>query len=317
MGLPAQFADYRIKTLYISSGQNRPAWNPPHRPIGIPAYFDILSAKTSMRFLLPLRSRLVILCALLGSAPTGAIAADAPRLERIRQAHLLRVCIWPDYYGISFRNPKTRLLSGLDIDIAGEFGRELGVAITYVDSSFPQLEDKLLRDECDIAMHAVGITPERSARLQFTQPYLRSDFYAVTSRSSGLIRNWDDLDRPGRVIAVLAGTRMEPVMRQRLKHASLMLVQPPRDRAQEVESGRADAFITDYAYSRRMLDLSDWARLVAPPTPFHPADYAYALAPGEASLLERMNQFLSTIKKDGRLLAFARRHKLDPIVVSD
>ena len=49
------------------------------------------------------------------------------RLERILEKRELRVCIWPDYYSITYRNPKTLQLSGIDIDMANEFGKELGV----------------------------------------------------------------------------------------------------------------------------------------------------------------------------------------------
>jgi ABC-type amino acid transport substrate-binding protein len=269
----------------------------------------------SMHFRLrSLRLSAAILALAGASLATQAVAAPS-RLDRIRDSRELRVCIWPDYYGVTYRNPKTRLLSGFDIDIANELGQELGVAIRYVDSSFTQLIDKLIDDKCDIAMHAVGITPARQGRLQFTRPYMRSDIYAIASRSSGAIRQWQDIDKPGRVIAVQAGTLMEPVMRQSLKHARLMLVTPPQSREQEVESGRADAFMTDFPYSRRMLDLTDWARLVPPPAPFHPTDYAYAFAPGDASLRNRVDAFLDVMRTDGRLLRFARRHKLDPVIL--
>ena len=246
-----------------------------------------------------------------------AASADAtPRLQRITEAKELRVCIWPEYYGVTYRNPKTRLLSGLDIDIAAELGKDLGVTVRYVDSSFPKLVERLVNDECDIAMHGVGITPARRNQLQFAQPTMRSDVYAIASRSSAAVRRWEDLDKPGRVIAVQAGTVMEPLMRQYLKQARLLAVQPPHTREQEVESGRADAFITDFPYSQRMLALTDWARQVSAPAPFHPLDYAYALAPGETSLLDRVNAFIDTIRQDGRLLRFARKHQLDAIVVT-
>ncbi|MFZ6772685.1 ABC transporter substrate-binding protein [Undibacterium sp. SXout7W] len=251
-------------------------------------------------------------------AGTALHAVAAPnQLQRITDAKEIRVCIWPDYYGITFRNPKTRNLSGIDIDLSGELAKYLGVKLKYVDSSFPQLIDNLTNDQCDIAMHAVGVTPARSAKLQFSQPYLRSDIYAITTKAGTAIQNWADIDKPDRVIAVQAGTLMEPIMQQSLKQAKLLSVKPPMTREQEVESGRADAFMTDFPYSRRMLETTDWARLVAPPKPFHLTDYAYATAPGDKSLIEKVNAFIDITKKDGRLLTFARKHKLDAIVIKE
>mgnify|MGYP000051735825 CR=1 FL=1 len=37
-------------------------------------------------------------------------------LEQIAATKTLRVCVWPDYFGISYRDPKTRQLTGIDID---------------------------------------------------------------------------------------------------------------------------------------------------------------------------------------------------------
>jgi cyclohexadienyl dehydratase len=242
--------------------------------------------------------------------------AQSSRLARVLASGELRVCIWPDYYSISYRNPKTRQLSGIDIDMSKDLGRELGVTVRYVDSSFALLVDNLLNDQCDIAMHAVGITPARTARLQFTQPYLRSDIYAIVPKNSSTVKNWADLDKPGRVVAVTVGTIMEPVMQQSLKLARLLVVKPPMTREHEVESGRADAFMTDYPYSRRMLDMTDWARMVSPPQVFHTTDYGYALAPGDKSLLHRVDAYISAAKKDGRLMMYARKHQLEPIALA-
>lgn len=251
------------------------------------------------------------------AATAPAHAAPKNLLERVLAAKELRVCIWPDYYGITYRNPKTRQLSGIDIDIANELGKELDVRITYVDSSFPTLIDNLTGNKCDIAMHAVGITPARSAVLSFTQPHLRSDIYAVTTINGTAIKSWADIDKPGRVIAVQAGTVMEPVMQRALKNARLMVVKPPMKRENEVEAGRADAFMTDYPYSKRMLDMTSWARVVPPPQPFHQSDYGYALAPGDNSLRDRVDLFMAKIRADRRLLQFAKKSGLEPILMRD
>jgi len=236
-------------------------------------------------------------------------------LDRVRAAGVLRVCIWPDYYGISFRNPRTEQLVGIDIDLSVEFAKLLGVRLQHVDSSFAQLIDDLTADRCDIAMHAVGVTAVRQAVLRFSQPYLLSDIYGITTRSNHVVRRWDDIDRPGVRVAVQAGTFMEPVMTAALKQAQMVVIRPPATREQELEAGRVDVFMTDYPYSRRLLDNADWARLVAPPRPFNPIPYAYAVKPGDEDWLRQVDQFVALIKRDGRLDAAARRHGLGEIVV--
>jgi ABC-type amino acid transport substrate-binding protein len=264
-----------------------------------------------------MKTLLACAVALLLGALATASHADTSRLERILAAKQVRVCIWPDYYGISYRNPKTQKLSGIDIDMAEALGHDLGVAVEFVDSSFARLIADVTEDRCDVAMFAIGINPQRKERLRFTKPHLASDIFAITTQSNRLIRTWDDIDQPGSVVAVAKGTLHEPVMRQKLKAAELRVLDTPHAREQEVESGRADVFMTDFPFSRRMLETTDWARLVKPNETYHVTPYAYAMKPGDAAWHARMERFVADVKVDGRLLAAARRHKLDPIVVGN
>jgi cyclohexadienyl dehydratase len=243
--------------------------------------------------------------------------AQTGRLDRVLAAGELRVCVWPDYYGISYRNPKTQQLSGIDIDMAQALARDLGVRLHFIDSSFARLIDDVTQDRCDIAMFAIGITPQRSEKLRFTRPHLVSDIYAITSKSNRLIKTWDDIDQPGVVVAVAKGTLHEPVMREKLKRATLLVTATTQGREQEVESGRADLFMTDFPFSRRMLETTDWARLIAPTATYHLTRYAYAMQPGDDVWHARIERFLNAARRNGQLLAAIKRHKLDPIAAPD
>jgi cyclohexadienyl dehydratase len=244
-----------------------------------------------------------------GQALAGTVS------ERVKASGTVRVCIWPDYYGITFRSPRTEQLTGIDIELSAEFAKGLGVKLQYVDSSFAKLLDDVSNEHCDVAMFAVGITEQRLPFLKFSQPYLRSDIYAVTTRSSRVVRQWSDIDQPGVKVAVQAGTFMEPVMAAALRQAQLVVIRPPVTREQELEAGRVDVFMTDFPYSRRLLDNADWARLVSPPKSFNPIPYAYAVKPGDDDWLRQVDQFVALIKRDGRLEAAAQRYGLTEILV--
>lgn len=258
--------------------------------------------------LLPRFLALLLLC----SGLSAGHAAD--RLERVTRSGVLRVCIWPDYYGISYRNPKTQQLSGIDIDNAHELAQALGVRAEFVDSSFAHLINDVTQDRCDIAMFAIGITPQRQEKLSFTQPHLASDICAITTQSNRRIKTWSDIDKAGTVVVVAKGTLHESIMRTKLQAAELQVVDTPAARELEVQTGRADVFMTDYPFSRRMLDHNDWARLVTPPQTYHVTPYAWAVQRGEERFLARVDQVLAEMKRDGRLLAHAKRHGLEPIV---
>lgn len=257
---------------------------------------------------------MVLASTIILTLPSTAQDLSASRLARIQASQVVRVCIWPDYYSITYRNPKTQQLSGIDIDLATELGKDLGAAVQFIDSSFAKLIDDVTQDRCDVAMFAIGITPLRSTKLRFTRPHLASDIYAITTKTNRRIKGWDDIDKPGSVVAVAKGTLHEPVMKEKLKSAQLLVLDTPFAREQEVQSGRADVFMTDYPYSQRFLANADWARLVSPPSAYHVTPYAYATKPGDNVWHARLERFVSDIKRDGRLLTAAKRHQLDPIV---
>lgn len=243
------------------------------------------------------------------------MAALDPRLGAIRGRGELQVCIWPDYFAISYRNPRTGELEGFDIDMARALAARLTVRLGFVETNFAEVFDRLEDGACDIAMMAVGITPARAARVGFSKPYLASAFHAVTTRTNHRIQAWRDIDSAGTVVAVAAGTVMEPVMRDTLRNAELLVVRPPRTREGEVLAGRADVFISDFPYTRRMLLTHDWARVIDAPGRFGETLYAYAVPRGDAAWLHEVNAFLERARMDGTLARAAARHGLGGILL--
>lgn len=255
--------------------------------------------------------------AMVGASVLAGPAVAETRLVRIKATQELRVCIWPGYYAISFRNPRSGELQGIDIDLSKELASDLGVRLKHVESSFGSFMDDLRDDKCDVAMFAIGDTPARRERVDLSAPHLRSGMYAIVTRNNTAISDWSDLDKPGHVIAVQRGTVMEPYMRDHLRLARLNIVVAPRTREEELLAGRADAFMTDYPYAQRMRTQHDWAVVIAPKEPVAPTNYGYAVRKGEPEWLARVDAFVARIKTDGRLAAAAARHGLSPIVVKD
>jgi len=262
---------------------------------------------TIMAHLLPI---FVMLTALISSL-------HADLLSSILETKQLRVCIWPEYYGISYVNPRTQELLGIDSDLAKAFAKELGVNLLFKESSFASLIQDVTTQKCDIAMFAIGHTKERKEHLYLTSPHLASDVYAITSKSNQRIQTWDDIDQVGVVVAVAKGTYHVALMQQSLQKAKLLIVDSLHAREQEVESGRADVFMTDYPFGIRMIEEREWAKLISPTKAFHMTPYGWALAPNEFALQKRVEAFIVAIKHDGRLLEAAKRYHLEPIILSE
>lgn len=236
-------------------------------------------------------------------------SALAGHLEKIKSDKIIRVCHWPAYYGISFFNHKNGKLEGIDIDLAHELANDLGVDLRFVKTSFATFIDDIQADKCDIAMFGVGVTKSRAQHLDFSEPYLTSDIYAITTKTHPTMKTWDDMDKEGHILVVQKGTFMEDAA-VAFEHASILSVVKFQQREKEVRSGRADAFLTDYPYGKKILCTYDWATLLEPTETFYKTNYAYAINKGDTEWLSYINNFVKRIKTDGRLKKYAEENGL-------
>lgn len=264
---------------------------------------------TKSRFL-----SIFLLFAALSFQPHAFAISD--REQSIKESGKLQVCIWPDYFSISYKNKKTGQLEGIDIDLSQELAKDLGVEAEYVTTHFGVLIEDIQQDRCDIAMFGVGITADRAKYIDYSEPYLSSSMYGVTSKTNPTIDSWESMDQPGVIVCVQKGTYMEGAMRSSLQHAQLMTVIQSSQREIEVRSGRADVFISDYPYGQKMLQMYDWAKLLTPKHATEQIQYAYAIKQGQPKWLERINTFVRVIKADGRLARAAQKNHLSPIALT-
>jgi ABC-type amino acid transport substrate-binding protein len=240
--------------------------------------------------------------------------AQDNKLDKILKNNKIKVCIWPEYYGISYLDSRTQKLIGIDSDLAKELAKDIGVRLEYISSSFATLIDDVTSNKCDIAMFAIGNTKSRREKIRFTTPHLYSDIYAVTTKTNKRINTWNDIDKKGIVVAVAKGTYHEPVMKEKLKNAKLLVLNSFHAREKEVQSGRADVFMTDYPFGKRMIEKTQWAKLITPNQKYYITPYAWALNYGDEKFFKRVEKFIVDIKQDGRLLKLAKKNGLLSIV---
>jgi len=258
-------------------------------------------------------------CAAVGALLLGLLGpahaqnpADS-RLYRITKNATLRVCQYPLYYSISFRNPTTGQIEGIDADLSKELAKELGAKLEIVESSFASFIADLQADKCDIGMFGVGATLQRAQAVEFSKPYLQTSIYAIVKKD-GKVKSWSDIDKPGVRVVTTLGSYIEPYMRGYLKQAEFAAISPPATREGELIANRADVVMSDYPTAVKVKDEFDWAEIVQPDEPLRVTPYAYVVPQGDQIWLNYVNLFVDTIKLDGRLKFYAEKNKLGPIV---
>src|SRR5436190_5986084 len=152
------------------------------------------------------------------AAPPAAAQQLQSRLFEVTKSKKLRVCQFPLYYSISFRDPKSGEIVGIDADLAKELAKELDAKLEIVESSFGTFIADLQANKCEIGMFGVGATLKRAQAVEFSRPYLITNIYAVTRKDSK-VKKWEDVDQKGIKAAVSLGSYIEPFMKNYLKNA--------------------------------------------------------------------------------------------------
>src|SRR3954451_22029378 len=212
-----------------------------------------------------------------------AVPAEAQpqsRLYEVTKSKKLRVCQFPLYYSISFRNPTTGQIEGIDADLAKELAKELDAQLEIVESGFGTFIADLQANKCEIGMFGVGATLKRAQAVEFSRPYLLTNIYAVTRKDSK-VKKWEDVDQKGIKAAVSLGSYIEPFMKSYLKNAEVVSVAPPNTREAELVARRADVIMTDYPVAVKAMDEFDWAAIVLPDEKLAITPYAYVVPQGD------------------------------------
>lgn len=98
-------------------------------------------------------------------ALTSAQAAELP--EAIKQAGALRLTVNSTYAPMEYRDPATNDLVGLDIDLANEIAKRLGVKIVWSETPFAELIPSLQTKRADFIISGISDRASRRETADF------------------------------------------------------------------------------------------------------------------------------------------------------
>jgi ABC-type amino acid transport substrate-binding protein len=134
------------------------------------------------------------------SAPEAAPeAAAVPQLEDGELKVGMELSYPPMEFFDEFKHE-----AGIDVDLANELGRQLGVKVVFVDMPFDALFDAVETGKVDILLSTLAVTKERSERVDFV-PYLELGSGILVKQGNPEGIN-SVLDLCGRVAAVQDAT---------------------------------------------------------------------------------------------------------------
>jgi polar amino acid transport system substrate-binding protein len=182
-----------------------------------------------------------------GVFPCPASADHAPPvhrgvLKKVLDAHTLRV-------GVSLFTPwviqdAQGNLSGFEVDVAEQLGRDLGVKIQFRVYDWEDILPALLKDEIDIIVAGMTITPQRALQVSFSQPYEDSGVGLATNITlTKDFQSLNDLDRGKIHIAAISETVAEDFVRRVFPKATLVSFLTSKGASKALLAGKVHAYV--------------------------------------------------------------------------
>jgi polar amino acid transport system substrate-binding protein len=187
-------------------------------------------------------------------------------------------------------------ISGYDIEVMNAIADDLGVEVTYQDTSFNTIFRDTANGQFDTAAAASTITPERQQKVNFTDPYYEAQQALLVPEGSD-ITSVDDLG--GKIVGVQDGTTGEAYANDDTDAAEVRGLPEGPDATAALATGQVDAVIIDQPVAVDAVEKQGGVEIAEE----IPTDelYGFAVALDNTALLDAMNGALTDIKDDGTL----------------
>ncbi|MBI3851799.1 MAG: transporter substrate-binding domain-containing protein [Verrucomicrobia bacterium] len=187
--------------------------------------------------------------------------------------------------------------TGVSVDIATALGQFLGKEVQIQNLPFDGLIPALKTGKIDLIVSSMTATAERAQSIDFSVPYLKTGLCLLVGKNSN-IQSIQDVDQPGKILAVKQGTTGHTYTATKVKNAKVLVLDKEDACVLEVVQGKADAFIYD-----QMSTFKNWQR--NPDTtrallkPFQEESWAIGIRKGNPALKLQVNAFLKDLKARG------------------
>ena len=187
----------------------------------------------------------ILLALILGAAACAGPAADstASRAGSSRPGELL-VGTTPNYPPIIFKQGGE--IQGVEADLARRIAQNLRLHLTFVELPLARLIPSLLDGSVDVVMAGLSVTPERSALVSFTRPYLQVGQMALIRRQdAGRLAGQNAMAAPGRRIGVEEGSTGEKYVVTAFTAARVLRYRTPDEGVRALQAGEIEYLVHD------------------------------------------------------------------------
>lgn len=235
-----------------------------------------------------------------GQKASYTYAEQHSLLEQIGERGVLKVGTTGDFMPFSYqKSTESGAYYGLDIELAKDLAKSLGVDVQFVKTTWPSLLSDLQSNAFDIGMSGITITLERQKNALFSIPLLSSGKAAITrDENVNLYSTLESINSEGVRVIVNPGGTNELFSRENFPKATIVLNEDNLSIFQKIVDGEADIMITDAMETLIQERLHPELEAINADKPFNFFEMGYLL-PTDHIFKAYVDQWLNLRLKDG------------------
>lgn len=200
--------------------------------------------------------------------------------------------------------------AGLSVDFIEDFANAYGYRAVIENTAWDGLIPALQSGKADLVISSMTITEERKESVDFSDPYANAQL-AILANSLSDIASIDDLNRPGKRVAVKTGSTGDVYATEHLTDAEIIRLADESACVTEVVQGKADGFLYDqltiYRNQARNPETTEAIYI-----PFQETEsWGIAVKKGDSKLLEQLNDFIASSKSNGEFDRLTEKYLSD------
>ena len=195
-----------------------------------------------------------------------------------------------------FEYIKDGKLTGFDVDLINEIGKNLGYKITFIDQAFDGLIPALKAGKIDVIVSGMSATEERKKSVDFTDEYFTSTQVYLRKKGNTSVTEKNNLK--GKKIGVQLGTIQE-IEAKKIDGASVVPNESTVNVLMELNAGKNDVVILEnivaFEYLKNYPDLEVFFE--------EPLDAGMAMAFDKGKhteLISKINAELKKLNENGK-----------------
>jgi ABC-type amino acid transport substrate-binding protein len=216
-------------------------------------------------------------------------------------------------------------VSGVDVDIANEIAKDLGVKLQIENVAFDTIIGAIQSGKGDFGAAGMTVTAEREKQVDFSVKYVKSRQYIVQKADSNL-NTLDDLK--GKKIGVQLGTTGDLIIDDNLKAAAdregteengvlfesgatLKQYGSAPIAAADIATGKLDCVVVDELPAKSIAEKNEGYKAVEmtyADGSTTEEEYAFCVAKGNKTLLDAINKTMQRLMDEGKIDEYVLNH---------